>query len=112
MESTEKSVIPKGMLITGDITIRGDLELQGEVIGNIAADNLDISGALKGSIDVDQKVEIQRGAMVMGKVAAKEMSVAMGATCDIDMEKTYAERSPAQFFVDYLNEHTPAIDDL
>lgn len=112
MSETGKSVIPKGMIITGDITVEGDLELVGEVIGNISADNLDISGAIKGSIDVNQKVDIKRDALVIGKVTTKDMNVAMGAVCEIDMEKTYAERSAAQFFVDYMSRHTPAVDDL
>ena len=112
MSETGKSVIPKGMMITGDITVEGDLELEGDVIGNIVADNLDISGAVKGSIDVSQKLDIKRGALVTGKVTTKDMNVAMGAVCDIDMEKTHADRSPAQFFVDYMSKHVPAVDDL
>lgn len=107
MATTEKSMIPKGMVIEGDVTMDGDLELVGEIRGNVAAKNLVVTGAVKGDLDIDQKVDIENGAYVVGKIAAGEINVALGAVCEINMEKTYAQQSAAQFFADYLNKHKP-----
>ncbi len=111
MAATEKSMIPRGMVIEGDVIMDGDLELAGEIRGNVKAKNLFVTGAVKGDLDVDQRVEIEKGAMVMGKIAAGEMNVALGAICEINMEKTYANQSAAQFFADYLNKHKPSTAD-
>lgn len=111
MAATEKSMIPKGMVIEGDVIMDGDLELAGEIRGNVTAKNLYVTGAIRGDLDVDERVEIEKGAIVMGKIAAGEMNVALGAICEINMEKTYADQSAAQFFADYLNKHKPPTAD-
>lgn len=108
MAVTEKSVIPKGMVIEGDVIMDGNLDLVGEVRGNVTATNLVVTGAIKGNLDVDQRVDVEKGAMVMGKITAGEINVALGAVCEINMEKTYADQSAAQFFADYLNKHKPS----
>lgn len=108
MAATEKSVIPKGMVIEGDVIMDGDLDLVGEVRGNVTATNLVVTGAIKGNLDVDQRVDVEKGALIMGKIAAGEINVALGAVCEINMEKTYADQSAAQFFADYLNKHKPS----
>lgn len=111
MATAEKSMIPKGMVIEGDVTMEGDLELVGEIRGNVAAKNMVVTGAVKGDLDIDQRVDIEKGAMVVGRIAAGEINVALGAVCEINMEKTYAEQSAAQFFADYLNKHKPSTAD-
>lgn len=111
MAATEKSMIPKGMVIEGDVIMDGDLELVGEIRGNVTAKNLVVTGAIKGDLDVDQRVDIEKGAMVMGKIAAGEINVALGAVCEINMAKTYTNQNAARFFDDYLNKHKPSTAD-
>lgn len=111
MATTEKSMIPKGMIIEGDVIMDGDLDLVGEIRGNVTAKNLVVTGAIKGDLTVDQRVDIENGAMVVGSISAGEINVALGAICEIKMEKFYTNPSAAQFFADYLNKHKPATAD-
>ncbi|MGN0324811.1 MAG: polymer-forming cytoskeletal protein [Lachnospiraceae bacterium] len=111
MDTTEKSVIPKGMIIEGNIFTDGDLELAGEVIGNVKAGNLRLYGAVKGNLDIEQKVNIEKGSTMMGEISAGETNVSLGAVCEIKMEKHDMQRSAAQFFADYLSTHQPATAD-
>lgn len=111
MATAEKSIIPKGMVIEGDVIMDGDLDLVGEIRGNVTAKNLVVTGAIKGDLNVDQRVDVENGAMVMGTIAAGEINVALGAVCEIKMEKFYTNPSAAQFFADYLKNHKPATAD-
>ncbi|MDE6712302.1 MAG: polymer-forming cytoskeletal protein [Lachnospiraceae bacterium] len=111
MATAEKSMIPKGMVIEGDVIMDGDLDLVGEIRGNVTATNLVVTGAIKGDLNVDQRVDIENGAMVMGSIAAGEINVALGAICEIKMEKFYTNPSAAQFFSEYLKNHKPATAD-
>lgn len=111
MATAEKSMIPKGMVIEGDVTMDGDLDLVGEIRGNVTAKNLVVTGAIKGDLNVDQRVDIENGAMVVGSIAAGEINVALGAICEIKMEKFYTNPSAANFFSEYLKTHKPATAD-
>ncbi len=152
----EKSFIPEGMKITGDVISDGDLSLYGEVegnvsidgtlelngsikgkdlkvgriqlsrgviesdincldyieigknvtvFGNVTAENADIDGAVMGKVDVKQTVNIGNGAVISGQVIAGELSVELGAVCDINLEQNHRDSSAADFFKEYMSTH-------
>lgn len=111
MAATEKSMIPKGMVIEGDVIMDGDLELVGEIRGNVTAKNMVVTGAIKGDLNVDQRVDIEKGSIIMGQITAGEINVALGAVCEINMKKPNEEQSAALFFADYLKNHKPSTAD-
>ena len=150
----EKSYIPKGMKICGDVISDGDLLLAGEVdgnvqiegtlelegsikghdlkvgsielndgliesnieclehlsigsgvtiIGNVKAGSADVNGAVRGDLDIEGNVNIGSTAVLEGRVLAKNVSIDLGAVCNIDLTENYSEHRAADFFDEYLN---------
>ena len=150
----EKSYIPKGMKICGDVISDGDLLLAGEVdgnvqiegklelegsikghdlkvgsielndgliesniecidhlligsgvtiIGNVKAGSADVNGAVRGDLDVAGNVTVGSTAVLEGRVLAKNVSIDLGAICNIDLRENHSENKAAAFFEEYLN---------
>lgn len=58
----DKSYIPKGMVILGNVEADGDLSLAGEVIGNVSIDGtLELNGSIRGNRMKVGKVELSEG---------------------------------------------------
>ena len=96
--SEEKTTIGEHIIIEGHIKgrehlviegeMKGDVEMEqhnftvgsnGRVDGEIRAQNISISGLLKGTIDAKGKVEITKEADFFGDIKAKSISVEDGA---------------------------------
>jgi cytoskeletal protein CcmA (bactofilin family) len=94
----EKTIIGEEISIKGTINGRGNLIIQGAIQGNInldqhhltigpngnveaevTAENVTISGRLKGNINAKGKVEITKTADFNGEIKAKRISVEDGA---------------------------------
>lgn len=94
----QKTMIGEEISIKGTIHGRGDLVIQGTIQGNIVldqhhltigpngkveaevtAENVTISGRLKGNINANGKVEITKSADFNGEIKAKRISVEDGA---------------------------------
>ncbi len=94
----EKTIIGEEISIKGTIHGRGNLVIQGSIQGNIdldqhhltigpngnveaevTAENVTISGKLKGNINAKGKVEITKSADFTGEIKAKRISVEDGA---------------------------------
>ena len=94
----EKTVIGKQIFIEGTIrgqehlliegSIKGNVEMgkhnfavgpNGQVEGEILAQNVGIRGQLKGSVTAQGKVEIKKDADILGDIKAKSISVEEGA---------------------------------
>ncbi len=97
-KQAQKTMIGEEISIKGTIHGRGDLVIQGSIQGNIvldqhhltigpngkveaevAAENVTISGRLKGNITANGKVEITKSADFNGEIKAKRISVEDGA---------------------------------
>ncbi len=89
------SLISKDMRITGDLISDGDIQLDGEIDGNvktqmltvgegahirgeIRADSVRICGSVTGKIDA-RLVEIMKTAKVIAEVVHKDLSIELGA---------------------------------
>jgi cytoskeletal protein CcmA (bactofilin family) len=68
--------------ITGTISLAGNLVTvgdDGEVIAQITAGNLNVSGKVRGNVKAEDRVEIRAGGSVLGEVTAPRIHVEDGA---------------------------------
>ena len=109
----EKSYIPKGMKITGDVVSDGDLHIAGEVNGNVSIEGtLELNGSLKGDnikvgsveltegtiqsdIECREHIGIGNGVTVIGNIKAGNAIVNGAVKGDIDVEENLAVGSTA-----------------
>lgn len=73
------------------------------VIGNIKAKNADVSGAVLGSIDVEENMSVGPTAVIRGEVNTGTINVDLGAVCDIDLKRGYSDERAAAFFDEYMS---------
>lgn len=74
------------------------------IIGNVKAKNADVDGAIDGNLDIKNKVIVGSTAVVKGDLVANELGVNLGARCDVDLTKSYANSSASEFFKQYMSE--------
>ncbi len=101
--SEEVGLIPAGMMISGDITMGGALDLKGTVFGNIEiGGKLNVSGSIQGNAtatevfaqsakitgDVNSlsSVKIGHSSVVIGNIIAKSAVIAGAVKGDIDVQ--------------------------
>lgn len=101
-ENAEVGIIPAGMMITGDITTGGALDLRGTVLGNIEiGGKLNVSGSIQGNskaveifaqaakitgdISCDNSVKIGPNSVVIGNISARSAVIAGAVKGDIDV---------------------------
>lgn len=105
MENTnyDKSYIPKGMVITGNVESDGDLTISGEVIGNVSiSGTLELDGSIRGNrlkvgrveltdgviesdIVCDDYIRVGENVTVIGNVKAKNADVDGNISGDLDV---------------------------
>jgi cytoskeletal protein CcmA (bactofilin family) len=103
------SVLTGGSRVTGDVETPGPLMLGGHVIGdgriegeliisvaahwegNVWAERAVVSGMITGSIVVGGKIEISRSAVIKGRVSARSIAMARGATVEGEVAVTGTE---------------------
>lgn len=102
-ENTKMGIIPAGMIVTGDVTTEGGLDLSGTVLGNIEiGGKLNISGSIQGNahamevfaqaakitgdISCDNSVKIGPNAVVIGNISATSAVIAGAVKGDIDVK--------------------------
>ena len=129
--SDENAIITAGMVITGDVSSEGSMDLVGTINGNIdilgklnitgyingnskaaeifaegAKINGEImrEGSVKGDIDVQGPVILDSSAIVMGNIKSKSVQINNGAVIEGMCSQCYAEVSPTSFFDDYKPE--------
>ena len=110
--SDENAIITAGMVITGDVSSEGSMDLVGTINGNIdILGKLNITGyingnskAVKGDIDVQGPVILDSSAIVMGNIKSKSVQINNGAVIEGMCSQCYAEVSPTSFFDDYKPE--------
>ncbi len=101
-ENAEIAFIPEGMIITGDISTAGGVDLRGTVLGNIdIGGKLNVSGSIQGNskaveiyaqsakitgdIECDNSVKVGPNSVVIGNISARSAVVAGAVKGDIDV---------------------------
>lgn len=101
-ENAEVGIIPEGMIITGDISTAGGLDLRGTVLGNIdIGGKLNVSGSIQGNskaveifaqaakitgdIECDNSVKVGPNSVVIGNICARSAVIAGAVKGDIDV---------------------------
>jgi cytoskeletal protein CcmA (bactofilin family) len=76
--------------VRGDGDLPGDLHLAlgGKWIGNVRTQCAVIAGTILGSLEVAEKLEIGRTAVIRGRVSARTIAIAQGAIVDGQIEVT------------------------
>ncbi len=73
-EKKEEAVIPPGMKITGNITAKCDMKVLGHIVGDVVCEgNIDLSGNIEGNVSAGNLL-IRRG-MLTGDVEVRENAV-------------------------------------
>ncbi|MCY4096470.1 MAG: polymer-forming cytoskeletal protein [Gammaproteobacteria bacterium] len=110
-----RTIIGKGVVITGEITGTGDVEIRGTVSGSITlknnvatisksgvaqasvtAKNVDVSGRVEGDIVAEELVVIRKDSTVAGNVNAPRVSLEDGAHFkgSVDMQSSKRQAAP------------------
>jgi len=84
--------------------LEGEFDLNGELVvappavvnGDVKAGSVTISGNLTGSVTVREKVHLEKGAVVNGRLAAARLSVAEGAVFNGEVEMKKAPEAVAK----------------
>jgi cytoskeletal protein CcmA (bactofilin family) len=85
------SLLAEGCIIVGDVETPGALICGASVRGFAA-----IAGRINGSITVSDRLEIAASAVIRGRVAARSIAMARGATIDGDITVT-GDEPPFEF---------------
>jgi cytoskeletal protein CcmA (bactofilin family) len=82
-----------GGSVQGDGNIRGELSISpdAEWIGEVHAASAVIAGRITGAISVTARIEIAATAVIRGRVSARSIAMARGATIDGDVIVTSGE---------------------
>ena len=102
MAANSKTILQKDIKIEGNLFEKEDIELDGEIKGNIRAENFEtlknskitgnvksneisLDGTLEGNIE-SNKVHIKKNANITGTIKQKTLSVEEGAKLNIKTE--------------------------
>ena len=90
----------KDAYMEGNIAVQGQADIQQNtvVMGDVAADNIAIYGAVQGTIDVKNNALIGETAIVDGDVKSKSVQIDSGAVISGHYDQIYASVSAVEFF--------------
>jgi len=79
--------------VIGDVRIGGELSIGPDAHweGNVYAQCAVVAGKVTGSIVVSEKIEIAASAIIRGRVSARTIAMALGATIEGDVAVTGTE---------------------
>jgi cytoskeletal protein CcmA (bactofilin family) len=82
-----------GGSVQGDGNVRGELSISpdAEWVGEVHAISAVIAGRITGAISVTERIEIAATAVIRGRVSARSIAMARGATIDGDIIVTSGE---------------------
>ena len=106
------NILSDGTKIKGDIISNGDIRIDGEMVGNLAAkgkvvigehgkiegqvqaNNIEVSGLIKGKVIAKELLNMKSSAKIEGEIYTKVLSVEEGAkiigTCDMTEKNSKA----------------------
>lgn len=114
------NLIGQGTTITGDLSCKGDIRIDGEIIGNVISkakvvigttgkvigdiigSNADISGHLKGDLTVTDTIFLKSSARIEGDMVTNKLIVESGAIfsghCNmgVSSEKGYSSKTKTE----------------
>jgi cytoskeletal protein CcmA (bactofilin family) len=76
-------------VLTGNIVLNGRLVIgpQGKIEGNVTCQNADVSGEIKGKVNVSEMLALKNTAKILGDIATGKISIEPGAvftgTCNM-----------------------------
>lgn len=98
IQRENKTIVGQGIVITGEVTGNGDVEVRGEIIGSITLPNniayidksgvakstinareVDILGRVEGDVCGTEVVRMRKGSSIAGNVTAPQVSLEAGA---------------------------------
>ncbi|HSQ34574.1 MAG TPA: polymer-forming cytoskeletal protein [Candidatus Binatia bacterium] len=113
-----KSAITPTTLITGEIQGQGDLNLDGQLTGNIdikgllfvgktgnlngeaTAENMIIEGRIEGQIKANGKIEIRSSGTIQGNIVCQQIVIAEGAFLDGKIKTRKGKPLVPEYFVE------------
>ena len=86
--------------ITGELKSGGAVNIGQStvIVGNISGTAAEISGAVKGDLDIHGPVVLNSTAIVMGDIKSKSVQINSGAVIEGHCSQCYADISPTSFF--------------
>lgn len=103
-DNIDRSYIPKGMVITGNVESDGDLTVAGEVIGNVSiSGTLELNGSIRGNklkvgrveltegviesdIECDDYIRVGENVTILGNIKAKNADVDGAVSGNLDVQ--------------------------
>ena len=82
-----------GGSVQGDGNVRGELSIgpDAEWIGEVHAVSAVVAGSITGAIILAERIEIAASAVIRGRLSARKIAMARGATVDGDVTVTSGE---------------------
>ncbi len=82
-----------GGSVQGDGNVRGELSISADAewVGEVHAVSAVVAGRITGAISVTERIEIAATAVIRGRVSARSIAMARGATIDGDVIVTSGE---------------------
>lgn len=92
--------VMSGASMQGNISSKGQVQLDRDsiLLGDIAAQYLDMNGKIKGNVDIGGKAEFKTDAVVLGNITASTITVLDGATIQGYVNTTFLQESTANIF--------------
>jgi len=93
-----------GASMQGNILSKGQVQVDRDslLLGDIAAQYLDLNGKIKGNIDVGGKAEFKTDAVILGNITASTITVLDGATIQGYVNTTFLQENSADIFPDTI----------
>jgi cytoskeletal protein CcmA (bactofilin family) len=84
----------------GNISSKGQVQIDRDslLLGDIAAQYLDLNGKVKGNVDVGGKAEFKTDAVILGNITASTITVLDGATIQGYVNTTFLQESSSSIF--------------
>ena len=89
-----------GASMQGNVLSKGQVQVDRDslLLGDIAAQYLDLNGKIKGNIDVGGKAEFKTDAIILGNITASTITVLDGATIQGYVNTTFLQESSSSIF--------------
>ena len=93
-----------GSQMQGDINSKGQVRFDRDslILGNVAAQYLDMNGKVKGNIDINGKAEFKSDAYIIGDINVSTLTVLEGATISGHVNTTYIQDTPSSVFPEMI----------
>lgn len=93
-----------GSQIQGNISSKGQVKFDRDslILGNIAAQYLEMNGKVKGNIDITGKAEFKSDAYIIGDINVSTLTVLEGATISGHVNTTFIQDAPSSVFPEMI----------